>query len=51
MNFQKYNPTLIMTGTDDGTMAPANSLIIAGKIPGDWIVQIRCRSCSNGSIS
>jgi len=22
-------------------MAPANSLIIAGKIPGDWLVQIK----------
>ncbi len=35
------NPTLIITGTDDGTMAPANFLIIAGKIPGAWIEQIK----------
>jgi pimeloyl-ACP methyl ester carboxylesterase len=35
------NPTLIITGTDDGTMAPANSLVIAGKIPGAWLVQIK----------
>jgi pimeloyl-ACP methyl ester carboxylesterase len=35
------NPTLIITGTDDGAVAPANSLIIAGKIPGAWLVQIR----------
>ena len=34
------NPTLIITGTDDVAMAPANSLIIAGKIPGAWLVQI-----------
>ena len=35
------NPSLIITGTDDFTMAPANSLIIAGKIPGAWLVQIK----------
>lgn len=35
------NPTLIKPGTDDVTMAPANSLIIAGKIPGAWLVQIK----------
>jgi pimeloyl-ACP methyl ester carboxylesterase len=35
------NPTLIITGTDDGAVAPANSLIIAGKIPGAWLVQIK----------
>lgn len=35
------NPTLIITGTDDVGMAPANSLIIAGKIPGAWLVQIK----------
>ena len=32
---------MIITGIDDGTMAPANSLIIAGKIPGAWLVQIK----------
>jgi pimeloyl-ACP methyl ester carboxylesterase len=31
------NPTLIITGTDDGAVAPANSLIIAGA----WLVQIK----------
>ncbi|HXP52875.1 MAG TPA: alpha/beta hydrolase, partial [Bacteroidia bacterium] len=35
------NPTLIITGTDDGSIQPANSLIIAGKIPGAWLVQIK----------
>ena len=35
------NPTLIITGTDDGAVAPGNSLIIAGKIPGAWLVQIK----------
>ena len=35
------NPTLIITGTDDGAVAPANSLIIAGKIPGAWLVHIK----------
>jgi pimeloyl-ACP methyl ester carboxylesterase len=35
------NPTLIITGTDDGAIQPANSLIIAGKIPGAWLVQIK----------
>jgi len=35
------NPSFILTGTDDFTMAPANSLIIAEKIPGAWLVQIK----------
>ena len=35
------NPTLIITGTDDVQMASANSLVIAGKIPGAWLVQIK----------
>jgi pimeloyl-ACP methyl ester carboxylesterase len=34
-------PTLIITGTDDVTSPPANSLIIAQKIPGAWLVQIQ----------
>ena len=34
-------PTLVMTGTDDVTIPAANSLIIAGKIPGAWLVQIK----------
>jgi pimeloyl-ACP methyl ester carboxylesterase len=34
-------PTLVMTGTEDGTIQPANSLIIAEKIPGAWLVQIK----------
>jgi len=35
-------PTLVITGTDDNSYTPhANSLIIAGKIPGAWLVQIR----------
>ncbi len=34
-------PTLIITKTDDVTSPPANSLIIAQKIPGAWLVQIK----------
>ena len=34
-------PTLIITGTDDNIVPTANSLIIAGKIPGAWLVQIK----------
>ena len=33
-------PTLIITETDDVTSPPTNSLIIAQKIPGAWLVQI-----------
>ena len=32
-------PTLVLTGTEDMGI-PANSIIIAGKIPGAWLVQI-----------
>ena len=35
------NPTLVMTGTDDVSVSPANSLIIVEKIPGAWLVQIK----------
>ena len=34
-------PTLIITGTDDLTSPPANSLMLAQKIPGAWLVQIK----------
>jgi pimeloyl-ACP methyl ester carboxylesterase len=34
-------PTLVITGTDDITSPPANSLMIAEKIPGAWFVQIK----------
>jgi pimeloyl-ACP methyl ester carboxylesterase len=34
-------PTLVMTGTEDVTVPTANSLIIAEKIPGAWLVQIK----------
>ena len=35
-------PTLVITGTDDNVYQPhGNSLIIAGKIPGAWLVQIK----------
>ena len=35
-------PTLVITGTDDNNYMPyANALVIAGKIPGAWLVQIR----------
>jgi pimeloyl-ACP methyl ester carboxylesterase len=34
-------PTLVITGTDDNYYQPhQNSLVIAGKVPGAWLVQI-----------
>jgi len=34
-------PTLVITGTDDNDYVPyQNSLVIAGKVPGAWLVQI-----------
>ena len=35
------SPTLIITGNHDNNVPTANSLIIAGKIPGAWLVQIK----------
>ena len=35
------NPTLIITGTDDVISPPANSVNLAEKIPGAWLVQIK----------
>ena len=35
------SPTLIIAGTDDNAIAPANSLLIASKIPGAWSVHIK----------
>ena len=34
-------PTLIIAGTDDDVVPSSNSLVIATKIPGAWVVQIR----------
>jgi pimeloyl-ACP methyl ester carboxylesterase len=34
-------PALVITGTDDVAVPAANSLIIAAKIPGAWLVHIR----------
>jgi pimeloyl-ACP methyl ester carboxylesterase len=35
-------PTLVITGTDDNDFMPhANALILASKIPGAWLVQIK----------
>jgi len=34
-------PTLVITGTEDVTIPAANSLIIAEKIPGAWLVQMK----------
>ena len=34
-------PTLVITGTEDVAVPAANSLILAQKIPGAWLVQIR----------
>jgi len=35
------SPTLIISGTDDISVPTANSLIIAAKIPGAWLVHIK----------
>ncbi len=35
------SPTLIITGTHDNNVPTANALIIAEKIPGAWLVQIK----------
>jgi pimeloyl-ACP methyl ester carboxylesterase len=35
------NPTLIVAGTKDITAPPANSVMMAERIPGAWLVQIR----------
>ena len=35
------NPTLIITGTEDVAIPSSNSLILAEKIQGSWLVQIR----------
>jgi pimeloyl-ACP methyl ester carboxylesterase len=33
---------LLITGTDDNDYVPhGNSLILAGKIPGSWLIQIK----------
>ena len=35
-------PTLVIAGTDDNLYVPhANALVIAGKIPGAWLVQFK----------
>ena len=35
-------PLLVITGTDDNDFVPhANSLVIANKVPGAWLVQIK----------
>ena len=34
-------PTLVIIGTDDVVVPTPNSLVIAGKIPGAWLVQIQ----------
>lgn len=41
VNFQKFVPALIITGTEDIAVPAANFLIIAQKIPGSWLVQIQ----------
>jgi pimeloyl-ACP methyl ester carboxylesterase len=38
----KYiKPTLIITGTEDVAVPAGNSIILAQKIPGAWLVQIK----------
>jgi pimeloyl-ACP methyl ester carboxylesterase len=34
-------PTLVITGSEDITSPPANSILMAEKIPGAWLVQIK----------
>jgi len=34
-------PTLVITGTEDVAVPAPNSLILAQKIPGAWLVQIK----------
>jgi pimeloyl-ACP methyl ester carboxylesterase len=35
-------PTLVIAGTDDNLYVPhANALVIAGKVPGAWLVQFK----------
>ena len=34
-------PTLVMTGTDDIIRPPINSIMLAEKIPGAWLIQIK----------
>ena len=35
------NPTLVVVGTNDVITVPENSLMIAEKIPGAWLIQIQ----------
>lgn len=34
-------PTMVLVGTDDVLTVPANSILMAEKIPGSWLVQIK----------
>ena len=34
-------PTMVLVGTDDVLTTPANSILIAEKIPAAWLIQIR----------
>lgn len=34
-------PTMVLVGTDDDLTVPPNSILIAGKIPGAWLIQIK----------
>lgn len=34
-------PTMVLVGTDDILTVPANSILMAEKIPGSWLVQIK----------
>lgn len=36
-----HQPTMVLVGTDDILTVPANSIIMAEKIPGSWLVQIK----------
>lgn len=39
------SPTLMLIGTDDNNVPTDNSLVIAGKIPRAWPVQIKALIC------
>jgi pimeloyl-ACP methyl ester carboxylesterase len=40
-NLPIATPTLVITGTDDTPVPSANSLVVAEKIPGAWLIQIK----------
>lgn len=35
------NPTVLLTGTEDVIVPPQNSVVMAGRIPAAWLIQVR----------